>query len=240
MAMPKICSVEGCDKRIRSRGLCNAHYAMYKKHGDPEAKFDRRTQYGKCRMDGCGSEANSGRDWLCGSHYKRKWRYGDPLAGPRGRRAKDGEPALWLYSHAAHTGEECLQWPFAHRGNGYGILTAFSGKVVSAHREMCEAAHGKPPSLEHIAAHSCGNGHKGCVNPRHLRWATQLENAADRIVHGTEARGERNAHAKLTEEGVKEIRALWPAVSQNELARRFSVTQCTVWRALHRKSWAWL
>jgi hypothetical protein len=31
------CSVEGCDKKIHVREMCNQHYMMWKKHGDPLA-----------------------------------------------------------------------------------------------------------------------------------------------------------------------------------------------------------
>ena len=29
------CSVEGCDKRAKGRGLCAAHWKQWRKHGDP-------------------------------------------------------------------------------------------------------------------------------------------------------------------------------------------------------------
>lgn len=50
---------------------------------------------------------------------------------------------------------------------------------------MCQKAHGDPPSPKHDAAHSCGRGHEGCVNPNHLSWKTKKQNQADRITHGT-------------------------------------------------------
>lgn len=241
MAEAKLCSVEGCGKRVKGRGLCSAHGARLRKHGDPTIKIVRMVQHGTCKIEGCGSEANSSRSWLCHSHYKRQYRYGDPHGGPRGRRAKAGEPVLWLLAHVDHSGEGCLTWPFAHRGNGYGILTAASNqRAVSAHREMCRLAHGEPPSAKHLAAHSCGNGHLGCVNPRHLRWATPAENTADMIAHNRTLRGGRNANAKLSLHDVRAIRAAWPSRSQNELARSYGVHQSTIWKVLHRKVWSWV
>ena len=29
------CSVDGCEKRARARGLCWAHYKRWQRHGDP-------------------------------------------------------------------------------------------------------------------------------------------------------------------------------------------------------------
>ena len=37
MATQAICSVEGCDKPVRSRGWCNMHHLRWRKHGDPTA-----------------------------------------------------------------------------------------------------------------------------------------------------------------------------------------------------------
>lgn len=35
--MPRICSVEGCGKNVRVRGLCSAHYSKLLKYGSPTA-----------------------------------------------------------------------------------------------------------------------------------------------------------------------------------------------------------
>lgn len=77
-------------------------------------------------------------------------------------------------------GNECLEWPYSGNNWGYGQLTV-AGRLVVASRFVCEIAHGDPPTPEYQAAHSCGNGHLGCVNPQHLRWATPKENSADKI-----------------------------------------------------------
>lgn len=194
-----------------------------------------------CILRDCGNQRAAGRYGFCNSHYRKFHRHGDPLGGRQGKRAKDGEPTMWMLARVSHTGEDCLLWPFAHRGNGYGIMSAIDlRRGVSAHRYMCELAHGAPPTPQHLAAHSCGNGAKGCVNPRHLRWATPSENMADRLLHGTHQRGERNRKAKLTLADVETIRAAWPERSQNQLARQYGVHQSTIWKVLHRVAWAWL
>lgn len=86
-----------------------------------------------------------------------------------------GPGLLWLKAHVAHVGEECLIWPNSTNHQGYGQV-GFYGKVVKAHRLMCILAHGDPPTPGHHAAHSCGNGHGGCVHPKHLSWKTPTQN----------------------------------------------------------------
>lgn len=86
-----------------------------------------------------------------------------------------GPGLLWLKAHIAHEGEECLIWPQSRNHQGYGQVGYF-GKVKKAHHIMCRLAHGEPPTPKHHAAHSCGNGHGGCVHPKHLSWKTPTEN----------------------------------------------------------------
>lgn len=68
-----------------------------------------------------------------------------------------------------------------------------------------------------------------------LRWGTPQENADDRIRHGTQARGEDSAQAKLTEADVLEIRA--SALSQSALAARFGVCQSRISLIRSGRSW---
>lgn len=90
----------------------------------------------------------------------------------------------WMDRHVAYHGDDCLNWPFAKNWNGYGILK-YKDRITYAHRVMCELAHGEALSDRHVAAHQCGRGQNGCVNPRHLKWKTPAENQHDRKMHGT-------------------------------------------------------
>ena len=186
-----------------------------------------------CSIPGCGKVvAVRG---YCNAHYHRWQRHRDPLGG---RPTFAGEPKRWAEAHVSYDKEGCLTWPFGTDRNGYGRLTA-SGPC-SAHRFLCEAAHGPPPSPHHEAAHLCGNGHLACVNPRHLRWATHKENEADRLIHGTRIRGERQGTAKLTETCVREIRSLRGLIPQHKIAKQFSISQACVSMIVNRQLWAWL
>jgi hypothetical protein len=92
---------------------------------------------------------------------------------------KPGESKL-LFAQAMWTdSSECILWPFGKDAAGYARLHV-GGKMVSATREMCRAVYGPPASENLFALHSCGNGHLGCINPRHLHWGTHSENELDK------------------------------------------------------------
>jgi hypothetical protein len=112
--------------------------------------------------------------------------------------------------------------------------------MVFAHRFVCQEVHGAPPSDRHHAAHSCGKGHEGCINPRHLRWATPLENAHDAIVAGTYPHGETVGTAKLTECDIRNIRAEYAkgGLTQTALARFYDVSGVQIGRIINHVAWA--
>lgn len=133
-----------------------------------------------CSVAGCHRREKARR--FCSAHYNRWQKYGDPTDG-RPERAAPGETIRFLEAVAIpFSGVECLLWPYGKYPNGYGQIRIGGGtKVVS--RLVCERAHGQPPTPKYEAAHSCGNGHLGCVNPQHLRWATSKENKLEGAIH---------------------------------------------------------
>lgn len=184
-----------------------------------------------CSIDGCDRKRHCA--GLCTMHYFRKVRHGDPLGG---KPYELGDQPKWIEASINHHGEECLTWPFKTDVVGYPGVLKFRGKRMAGHRAMCIAAHGEPPTKAHQAAHSCGRGHMGCVNPKHLRWATALENAEDRRKHGTTQAGERHSRAKLAEADIAEIRA--STLSQVELSRIYGVHFTTINKIVLGKTWA--
>lgn len=189
-----------------------------------------------CSIEGCSKSAEK-RGW-CGAHYLRWRKYGDPLVTKRTPRHE----ASRFYNEVvlAYDGKDCLIWPFARfTVNGYAKMRR-DGKAGVVSRFLCEDIYGPPPTPEHEAAHGCGKGHEGCVAKSHLRWATSLENKADKIFHGTSLRGEKNHRAKLSESQVLEIFSLRGVVTQRLLGERFGVSEGTIQLIHDRKNWSWL
>lgn len=109
-----------------------------------------------CTIPGCGKRQYA--HDLCENHYGRQRRHGSPFGG----RVSPGSLMDWLLAHQDFTGDECLKWPFADDGKGYGVVKV-DGRQQYAHRIMCTLVNGEPPTDLHETAHSCGNGHLGCV-----------------------------------------------------------------------------
>lgn len=187
-----------------------------------------------CQIEGCGNPIYC-RKW-CSAHYERWRAHGDPNAGG----TSPGLPKKFLYETALnYRGDNCLKWPFADNGVGYGVIN-INHKMQLVHRVVCEIVHGLPPSKTHQAAHSCGKGHEGCCAPLHLSWKTRAENRHDTIRHGTHKFGENHVWAKLTQQNVRAIRALAATKSQQALADQFGVSRILVRHIINRKQWAWL
>lgn len=236
MADPKpICSVDECGKEVAARGVCDTHYRRLKKHGDPLKKTARVVAgIRPCSIVGCdGATGVPGTArGLCASHYNRWQRHGDPLAGG----ISPLVPTQWIRDHSDYQGDECLTWTF-HRGPaGYGKIQD-GGKSTPASRRMCIEAHGEPPSPEYEAAHSCGNGHLGCVNPKHLRWKTKLENLAERE---RVRKGGAHFNAKLTPVDILGVRLMAQAAPNAEVARVFGLHPVHVGKIVRRDLWAHL
>ncbi len=140
---------------------------------------------------------------------------------------KRGEAQTFLEQAKLYHGDECLLWPFSHNGLGYGSV-GVKGRTTYVHRITCEEENGPPPTPKHEAAHSCGNGHKGCVTRKHLSWKTRINNQSDRDKHGTRVRGTAHGMARLTEDQTDFIRSMRGKMKQRELGEMFGVTQSYV------------
>lgn len=173
----------------------------------------------QCKVEGC--ERKPYGLTYCLAHLSRFKRYGSPTSG----RAMVGDGLKFIAAlDRDDDSPECIHWPWGIKDYPQ---TTVDGKVVIVSRLLCEQMYGPPPTAAHQAAHSCGNGHLGCVKPKHLRWATPAENGADIRKHGTQ-RGERNAFAKLTDAQVEEIRRIGRSQRQWMTAKQFGISQTHV------------
>ena len=137
--------------------------------------------------------------------------------------------------------DECIVWPWSREEHGYAVRIGRNGKKGSSRllsRQLCEQAHGPSPTDKPVCAHSCNNGAGGCINPKHLRWATQLENMHDKFAHGTATRGAEIGTSKLTEDDVREIRRVGGRMRQKDIAAHFGVSRANVSIILSGKTWS--
>lgn len=187
-----------------------------------------------CSLEGCARTAHL--KGYCRTHYDRLRRHGDPNICL----TTEKFAALNLANEASLSRkEECVLWPYRRDKYGYAVLRVGDKKTL-AQIYICEKAHGPKPSQLHEAAHSCGNGHQGCVNGNHLRWATRSQNQMDRVNHGTSNRGEKNHLAKLTKADALFIKENYLKIPTPDLASMFGVSLSTPHAIATGKTWAWL
>lgn len=87
-----------------------------------------------------------------------------------------------------------------------------------------------------IILHKCDN--PTCVNPEHLRAGTPQENSEDMKRKNRQARGSKNASAKLTEEDVINIRKMRNGgKTLLQIANKFNVSMANVSDICRRKVW---
>ena len=100
--------------------------------------------------------------------------------------------------------------------------------VLEAFRGMC------PPGME--CCHNDGNASNNALD--NLRWGTHAENEADKVLHGTTNRGERNGLAKLQASDVHRIRLLAEVgVLKKRIAEMFGISGHQVGDIVHRVCW---
>jgi hypothetical protein len=223
------CSVPGCGRPFKGRGYCKLHLERLRTYGSTEHPNPSTET---CTIAECGRPHHA-RGW-CLKHYLRWRNHDDPLYVDG---TSPGEAQKYFWGVVlSHQSAECLFWPFGRNENGYGMIS-HEGRNWIASRLACQLVNGQPPTPDHEAAHSCGKGHLGCVNPHHVDWKTHIENMADALVHGTMGPGEKAPAAKLTDPQVREIIALKGQMLQREIAARFGIRQSQV-SMIHRgKSW---
>ena len=137
-----------------------------------------------CSVEGCPKKVVARQ--LCGMHYQRMKKNGDPLVT---KRFLDPSEALSYYVKEVTNG--CVEWTAAKDKDGYGKIKV-ARRSVRAHRFAWEQANGPIPEGMKVD-HECWN--HACVNVDHLRLANTGENNSYRSgCNPTSSTGARNVH----------------------------------------------
>lgn len=130
----------------------------------------------------------------------------------------------------------CHTWRGHVDRGGYGQFARDPSKMVGAHRMAWELSNGPIPDGFDVC-HSCD--HSPCVRLSHLFLGTARDNMRDAIAKNRIPMGENRTRSKLTDATVRRIRIDYAAggVTQDELARRFGVTQPLVAQVINGKAW---
>jgi hypothetical protein len=80
--------------------------------------------------------------------------------------------------------------------------------LIHSYQTMCGLVNGEPTDDKPQAAHSCGNGHLGCVHPKHLSWSDNSGNQLHRY-QGETPYNRRGNKERFTPEEIALLRSQW-------------------------------
>lgn len=123
--------------------------------------------------------------------------------------------------------------------DGYlrACIEVFDGsrKHKQVHRMVADAFIGEKPEGKNLAH---GNGIRSDNRVDNLRWATQAENCADKIEHGTQTRGSSHHRSRHTEEQVRLAKeARHNGMTLRQASEYSGVSFSTVASACTGKTW---
>ncbi len=167
------CSVDGCGRKVRAKGLCCAHWSRVKKIGtvgnDPIRIWSGLTAGKRCSISGCDHPAHV-RSY-CKLHYARWKAHGDALAtvrtvSPKGtRRHKDLSGYVTIYDPTnRHYGIK------EHRKVMQGILGRSLAPGETVHHRNGIRDDNRPENLELWSKSHC----PGQRVEDHVTWARQI------------------------------------------------------------------
>lgn len=130
--------------------------------------------------------------------------------------------------------------PSLNNVTGYWQVVVSKQGTISTftvHRLVAIVFLGSRPAGMEVAHH---DGDKKNCRLSNLRYTTPVDNAADKVRHGTQVRGVTQGHSVLTEEAVREIRTRLQRgkITFRALAKEYGVHAVTIADAVYRKTWA--
>lgn len=151
--------------------------------------------------------------------------------------SEDGHVRRALAGKGARAGRTLKPW--INPQNQYLYVSLWRNnqkKSIPIHRLVAMAFLGSPPTRRHVVAHC--DGSRDGNQSWNLRWATQSENMADTVQHGTHNRGSRNGQSKLDEVCVLAIRKMHAmGIPRREAAVGFGVSRQTIDDIINGKRW---
>ena len=111
-------------------------------------------------------------------------------------------------------------------------------KNKRVHRLVLEAFVGPAPSEKHMGAHIDGNSRNNWQ--LNLKWATQVENEADKEIHGTKLIGTDVGNAKLHPAAVRRIKRVksWNSSLKLKFMADLGVSRSTINDVLKGRTWS--
>lgn len=186
-----------------------------------------------CLVEGCSGMAES--RGMCNMHYKRSRKTGDPNV--RTLYAPPTAIERFMKFYKVDLDTACWEWTGCLL-RGYGQFH-YNGRTYMAHRVAYELLVSPMPHGLNVL-HRCDN--PSCVNPKHLYLGTQQDNVNDMWARGRAKpgahHGEDHGMAKLRDQEAIAIRL--STDTQRSLAKRYNLSQSTVWAIKNRKIWAHL
>lgn len=143
---------------------------------------------------------------------------------------EDWEERFWSKVQRSSNPGECWPWLGGKTEKGYGRFKRRHGRYCvkdeRAHRVMWELHNGRSLEPGEQVLHSCDN--PPCCNPAHLSLGTNRDNQRECADRG---RAPRTGFVrKVWPDDIPRIQALYlSGVRVPELARRYEVTETTMW-----------
>lgn len=134
--------------------------------------------------------------------------------------------------------EGCWLWTGKTIYDGYGYMR-MGGNPERVHKISLQLHLSREIQEGMMVCHTpqvCHN--RLCVNPNHLREATNIDNCNDKIIDGTQQIGEKAANVKLTEAQVIAIRD--DTRTHKQIAEEYGVARTTISAIKRRESWSYL
>lgn len=127
----------------------------------------------------------------------------------------------------------CWIWQGNKDIHGYGRIRVQS-VYIKSHRLLWITRNGLIPD-DLCVCHNCDQ--PACCRPDHLRLDTSPENIRERTRKGRTAHGATNAHAKLNDDLVREMRSLHPTLNYAQLGRKYGIAKGTARLIVMRVWW---